>query len=81
MQDLAPVASDWEDIGVYLRIDDGTLSRIKADEQRVRGQLREMLRAWLRRVDPQPTWTDLIDAVNYIDESVADSIRSKHCVK
>ena len=81
MQDLAPIARDWEDIGVYLGIDDGTLSTIKAEEPTMRGRLREMLRAWLKRVDPQPTWRDLIDAVNYIDESLADSIRSKHCVK
>ena len=81
MQELAPIARDWEDIGVYLGIDDGTLLTIKAEEPYMRGRLREMLRAWLRRVDPQATWTDLIDTVNHINESVADSIRSKHCDK
>ena len=80
MQELTPIASDWEDLGVYLGIDDGTLSTIKAEEPKMRARLREMLRAWLKRVAPQPTWTDLIDAVNYIDQSVADSIRSKRCV-
>ena len=81
MQELTPLARDWEDIGVYLGIDDGTLSTIKGEEQQMRGRLREMLRAWLRRTDPPPTWTDMVEAVAFIDQSLAESLGSKHCPK
>ena len=81
MKDLTPLASEWENIGVYLEIDDGTLSTIKADEQKALGRLREMLRAWLRRTEPPPTWTDMVEAVALINPSLGDSLRTKHCPK
>ena len=79
LQELTPLASDWEDIGIFLGIDDGTLSSIKGEQQHMRANLREMLRTWLRRVEPQPTWTAMINAVEIIDQSHASRLRSRYC--
>lgn len=78
-RELAPLASDWEDIGIYLQIDDGTLSNIKGEQQHMRGRLREMLRTWLKQVDPPPTWIAMIEAVELINPSIAEKLRSKYC--
>lgn len=78
-RELAPLASDWEDIGIDLKIDDGTLANIKQEQQQMRGRLREMLRTWLKQVDPQPTWTAIVEAVELIDPSHAQKLKSKYC--
>ena len=80
LEELLPLASNWENIGIFLGIDDGILLTIKVDEQKAQGKLREMLRAWLRQVDPTPpTWTAIIKAVGLIDEARANELTSKYC--
>jgi hypothetical protein len=44
------VASNWENIGVLLDIDDGPLSKIKADNKESGDYLREMLRVWRKKL-------------------------------
>ena len=38
--------------------------------------LREMLSWWLKQVTPPPTWAELVDAVEQIDESKAKELRN-----
>ena len=61
------VASKWKVIGVQLKISD--LASIEANHS---GDphlcLVEMLEVWLRRVDPPPTWTAIIEAVEFLGE-------------
>ena len=74
-------ASKWEDIGISLEIEDGKLERIKIDNANdSRSCLREMLRAWLSRVDPPPSWSAIAGALECLgDENLADHLRSKYC--
>lgn len=53
------------------------MDNIKRDEGGVRDCLHAMLAEWLKQVDPPPTWTDTIDAVEEVDSSKAEMIR-KH---
>ena len=72
------VASKWEDIGIQLNIEDGQLAKVKADCSDSGSCLREMLRIWLKRVDPKPSWRELIEALNDLgEEKRADDIRQK----
>ena len=74
------VADKWEDIGVFLGIEDGKLNKIKADNSRSTSCLREMLREWCKMVDPCPTWTILTDALEALgEEKLALSIKQKYC--
>ena len=69
----------WEDIGIQLNVDDGVLAQVKADNSDSRSCLREMLRYWLRRVDPQPSWKELTDALRSLgEEKLADTIGQKY---
>ena len=82
MRELKTKAANWEDIGVELEVDDGDLKQIKSDNPSdSKSCLRELLRKWLQRVDPQPSWKDIVEAVSegLGDEELASRIRSKYC--
>ena len=55
----------WHNIGLNLRIKPGTLDTIDVN---YRGQcedcIREVLKEWLKRVEPRPTWDALQEALN-----------------
>ena len=78
---LGKVANDWEDIGILLEIKDGQLKYIKSDNA---GDsiacLREMLKVWLSRVAPPPSWSAMADALDTLGhEDIATHIRSTYC--
>ena len=54
LRELRQVASEWEDIGIELRIE-GQIKQLKSDNAGdIKGRLREMLRVWLSHVAPSP---------------------------
>ena len=58
------VAAKWEEIGSYLQLEPGFLEIIKKDNPNdCRACLREMLKEWMKQVDPPPTWSAIIKAV------------------
>ena len=77
-KELRSKAAEWEDIGIQLSIDDGQLKQLKSDNRGdSKACLREMLRVWLSRVDPAPSWSAIAEAIDAIrDEQLADHLRS-----
>ena len=73
------VAHKWKPIGVYLEIDD--LGSIEANyHDDTHHCLLGMLDAWLKKVDPPPTWTAIIKAVEFIgEEQLGKELREKYC--
>ena len=73
----------WEDIGIMLEIDDRKLNRIKADNAGdSRSCLREMLREWLKIINPQPSWHALVKALEDVgnsDQGFVQALKSKYC--
>ena len=80
MRELKVKAADWEDIGVELEVDDGILKQIKLDNPAdSKSCLRELFRKWLSCVDPQPSWTSIVEAIGGIgDEELASRLKSKY---
>ena len=74
------VSNKWEDIGIQLDIDDGQLSQIKTDNAGdSKACLREMLRAWLKRANPLPSWSEMIEALeSQGNEDIASQIKDKY---
>ena len=70
---LLPVASEWENIGLCLGLCDFEDS-VKATAKTPASCLREMLKLWLNRVDPPPTWKELAEAVEPFDGDIAAKI-------
>ena len=74
------VSADWEDIGLLLKIEGGLLSAIKSDHQQSQKCFREMLKLWLKQVDPCPTWSAIIEAIEVLEyKSLAKRLRKKYC--
>ena len=76
---LNTVSDKWENIGILLGIEPGKLDTIKAAESLPQNCLREMLKIWLKRVSPPPSWTAIADAVDLLgDQKLADLLRTKY---
>ena len=73
---LLPLASEWENIGLCLGLCDFEDS-IKAKAKTPPSCLREMLKLWLNRVDPPPTWKELAEAVEPFDGDIATKIKKQ----
>ena len=73
------VSHDWEDIGVLLNLEQGELSAIKSDHQQSKKCFREMLKLWLKQVNPPPMWSTMIEALDILDhESLAGDLKKKY---
>ena len=78
------VCDKWEDIALFLHIEDGILRSFKrdypSDSQKC---FIEMLKHWLKQVDPPPTLAAIIDAIYTLGhESLALDLREKYlCIE
>ena len=70
---LVPVQHSWMEIGDRLAVQN--LDRIKQTYRGIANQcLREMLREYLQRSNPVPSWVELAEAVREYSRSVAGSV-------
>ena len=74
------VADKWEHVGIYLHLPMPDLKTVAAEHQQDSHKcLIGMLGVWLRRVDPPPTWTAIIEAVEFLGEKqLARQLREKY---
>ena len=74
------VSSRWEDIGLCLGLNPDSLDIIKADHpNNSKNCFREMIKLWWRRVDPSPSWTAIIEAVDAVGcDLLAKNLREKY---
>ena len=71
----------WYNIGLKLGILADTLDAISKDKQSCNDRYTEMLKQWLRRSDPKPTWDALANALRScsVDEGApADQLHVPH---
>jgi hypothetical protein len=77
---LSKVSADWEDIGLTLDLEQGQLNVIRSDHRESNKCFREMLKLWLKQVEPPPTWSAIIEAIRILQhESLARELRRKYC--
>lgn len=74
------VASKWEDVGILLDIEPESLESLKtAENNSSQSRLREMLKIWLKKINPPPSWSAIADALQSLgDEQLAQNLRSKY---
>ena len=69
----------WYDLGLELEVEEATLEVIKSNNNNeTESCFRDMLLAWLKMIDPHPSWEGLIAALKqpYIGhEELADKVR------
>ena len=75
------VATKWEQIGVVLGVNAGFL---KTTKRKYPGDYRmcfiEMLKEWMKQVNPPPSWSAIISAIENIPgcNSLAQTLRNKY---
>ena len=63
-EDLIDISHQWYDLGLQLKLEEGTLKTIKADNPgSSKHCLREVLSTWLN-IDPRPSWQTLCAALH-----------------
>lgn len=77
---LKVIAAEWEDIGLFLHIEEGVLAAVKADlPGDCQKCFRRMLKIWLKQVNPPPTWSAIIEAIDNLGyESLAKNLKDKY---
>jgi len=76
---LLPMAKEWKNIGSLLEVPDDVLDRIEHDYAKAVDNLREMLKEWLKRVDPPPSWNSVAEAVMPFNERIGKKIEEEYC--
>ena len=86
-QELLPVAKCWEAIGIALclHLDEDEMKTFpkRVTHRSVEDHLLEMLKWWLNRVSPQPSWRSIIDALRSPtvgENKFAQNLELKYCV-
>ena len=73
---LLPEAKNWHNLGIMLDIPETTLEQIEADYPGdCRQCLREMIKSWLKQINPPPSWKDLAEAANDVNPNLARKVR------
>lgn len=75
------VAGKWNPIGVFLGISHGELNTIAEREHGdPQACLMGILRVWLLRPQPLPSWPEIADAVDFTGRpDIAQKIRQIYC--
>ena len=78
---LSKVSADWENIGLILDLNEGELRNIRSDHDESEQCFREMLKLWLNQIEPPPTWSAIIEAIDAYPryKSLAEELRKKYC--
>ena len=72
---LRPEANNWPVIGTFLDIPEEILDQIEADHpSNCHLCIRKVIKAWLKQVDPPPSWKNLAEAVHKLNPSLAKKI-------
>ena len=78
-KELCITADNWENIGVLLGIEPWQLNSVKTAENLPQNCLREMLKVWLKRISPPPTWSSVAEAIEVLgDQELAARLRRKY---
>ena len=74
------MADKWEHIGIYLFLPMAILKLIAAEHHRdPQTCLIRMLEVWLNTVNPPPTWSAIIETVEFLgEEQLGQELREKY---
>jgi hypothetical protein len=62
-RDVWEARTKWYNIGLELDVDFSTLDAIRRDNYDIDSCFTEMLTMWLKRVNPPPTWSAMVEAL------------------
>ena len=80
------VAAQWDDFGSYLGVDQSYMDNVKRENDKVYACFREVIKRWLRQIDPPPTKSKILQVLKLLQfNQEADQLeklsRSRHLGK
>ena len=75
----------WYDIGIQMEVEEHVLDAIKSEFETPAACLRELVKTWLKRVNPQPaSWEELVQALRSPSlredyEKLAGELETEYC--
>ena len=80
-RELYKIADKWQDIGIQLDVDVKLLNKVKSENGgNSKNCLTEMLKMLVENEDLHPSWTDLVEALGYLEEEeLAQQLKDKYC--
>lgn len=84
MKSIFDARNEWEYLGLALGLDSHELDSIKSESNKVKDCFKEMLKKWLRKTNPSPSWKELVIALKSetVDRSdLAKSLARDHHVE
>jgi uncharacterized protein Yka (UPF0111/DUF47 family) len=81
LKELSEVAAEWEDIGMLLNLNEGSLNTIKGDfPNQSKKCFREMIKLWLKQINPCPSWSAIIEVLEVLEHQLlAKNLKDKYC--
>ena len=78
---LYKIADKWKGIGIQLDVDVDLLDKVKSDnDSDSKKCLREILNVLVKKEDLQPSWTDIVEALESLEEEeLAQQLKDKYC--
>ena len=72
------VSADWEDIGLMLGLNQGSLNSIKGNyPSQCKKCFREMIKLWLKQIRPLPSWSAIAEVIEVLEyESLAQKLKN-----
>ena len=83
IEELHDASLKWYKIGLQLKVSPTCLDKIKEEESDSSDKLLEMLKAWLKKVEPKPTWSALVKVLrtrSVGEEKEAIRLEEKYCI-
>ena len=77
--ELLPLSSDWQSIGTLLDFEEGKLDQIFVKHNyNANNSLKALLKEWLDRPQPPPTWKSLIKTIQPLNNEIAKLLAKKY---
>ena len=83
IEELHDASLKWYKIGLQLKLSPTCLDKIKEEESDSSDKLLEMSKAWLKKIEPKPTWSALVQALrtrSVGEEKEASRLEEKYCI-
>ena len=81
-KELISAQNQWYDLGLALDLSSSTLDSIKGKKDSTKVCLREMLKEWLKRTNPKPSWRAVVEGLRDVtveENQLAEEVEKKYC--
>ncbi len=76
-RELQVLSQRWREVGDYLELAEEELENAQSSGSTPSDCLKNMLKVWLRRVDPPPMWKAIVEVVEFMEPELALKLKQK----